>query len=320
MTDRLRITRDRLAGTFDDFRQVKQFEKLLSTLQSVESAVNDATSEGIAAIDAKLAELQAATDAARLATAQAVEAQTQSASPPTAGARVATLEDALAALPSGFNVLQFSAATGKWEAKPNLQGVKYGASVVNCASFEDDGTLVFLGTATYWKDIDFLIVIRTTGPNIPVLTTLQGNVTAPQWAVNDFNVCEVQEMDHAWKEGSQSQWHVHMITNGLDATDRYVNWEVEWFWVNSNGVLSATTTTATEVLIPANTASKTMLIRQISTPTLIGGVIGAHVFARLRRIALTTPGRTGPTANPWCAMLQMHIECDTIGSRTISTK
>ena len=47
------------------------------------------------------------------------------------------------------------------------------------------------------------------------------------------------------------------------------------------------------------------------------GGIGGHVFARLRRIASTG---TAPTANPWCGMLQMHIQCDTMGSRQISSK
>jgi hypothetical protein len=186
----------------------------------------------------------------------------------------------------------------------------------NYAEFESDGTLRFYGNATIWQDIDFPIIIRTTGANIPVLTTLQGNVTAPQWAVNDFSVCEAQELVHAWKEGSEVQWHIHFVTNGLDATDRYVNFEVEWFWVNPNGTLSATITSSGDLLIPESTATKTMLIRQVSVATF-AGVIGGHVYARLRRIASTG---MAPTNNPWCSMLQLHIECDTVGSRERTTK
>jgi len=29
---------------------------------------------------------------------------------------------------------------------------------------------------------------------------------------------------------------------------------------------------------------------------------------------------TAPTANPFCEMLQLHIKCDTAGSREITTK
>jgi len=186
----------------------------------------------------------------------------------------------------------------------------------NYSEFEADGTLRFYGNATVWQDIDFPIIIRTTGANIPTLVTLQGNVTAPQWSVNDFSVCEAQELVHAWKEGSQVQWHVHFVTNGLDATNRYVNFEVEWFWVNPNGTLSATITSSGDTLIPANTPTKTMLIRQVTVATF-AGVIGGHVYARLRRIASIG---TAPTGDPWCSMLQLHIECDTVGSRQISTK
>ena len=173
-------------------------------------------------------------------------------------------------------------------------------------------------TGGEWVDIDFPIIIRTTGTNIPSLTTLQGNVTAPQWAVNDFNVCEGQELIHGWKEGSTVYWHVHFITNGSDGTNRYVKWTVEWFWVNINGVLSNTiTTTSSDILIPANTTSKTMFIGSIGSYALTDARIGGHVFARLTRVAASG---TAPSNSPWCSMLQMHVEVDTLGSQQISAK
>lgn len=202
-------------------------------------------------------------------------------------------------------------------ATVNATPTKFGNYPTSYAEFESDGTLKFTGDATVWKDIDFPIIIRTTGANIPTLVTLQGNVTAPQWAVNDYNVCEGQEFIHEWKEASLVHWHLHMITNGVDVTDRFVKWEVEYFWVNINGQLSSTSTDTYEVTIPANTPTKTMLIVPISTFTPTGGRIGGHVFARLRRIASVG---TAPTSNPWCTMLQLHIECDTLGSRLIATK
>ena len=48
----------------------------------------------------------------------------------------------------------------------------------------------------YFVDLDFPIIVRNTGVGIPTLETLIGNVTAPQWQVNDFNVCEGQELIH----------------------------------------------------------------------------------------------------------------------------
>jgi hypothetical protein len=168
-----------------------------------------------------------------------------------------------------------------------------------------------------WIDIDFPILIRTTGPNIPSLVALNGNITMPQWQANDFNVCETQEMVHLWKEGSTIYWHLHMTTNGIDATNRYVRFEVEYGYADTMGVwvFPATLTTA-DLLIPANTPSKTQMIMNLGsfTPAI---KIGSHVVARLRRIASVG---AAPTSNPWIPMLQLHVQIDTMGSRNIGTK
>ena len=185
------------------------------------------------------------------------------------------------------------------------------------SKFEEDGTYVATGDGTVWVDIDFPIVIRTVAANVPILKTLQGNILVPQWQVNDYVICEGQELIHKWKEGSEVFWHVHIITNGTDITDRYINWEIEYTWVNTNGVLESNTTITNEIIIPANTPDRTMLIMSIGSFTPINGNIGGHVFARLRRIASTG---TAPAGDPFCSMLQLHVECDTIGSREISSK
>lgn len=168
-----------------------------------------------------------------------------------------------------------------------------------------------------WLDIDFPIIIRTTGVGIPTMATLNGNITMPQWAVNDVNMCESAELIHGWQEGTEVFWHLHLTTNGLDAADRYVRFEVEYGYVAIGGVWTfpATLTTA-DLKIPANTPSKTMLIMSLGsfTPAV---KIGGHVVARLKRVAAVG---AAPTNNPWIPMLQMHIKVDTLGSRAISSK
>lgn len=188
----------------------------------------------------------------------------------------------------------------------------------NYAEFESDGTLKLNGTATFWQDIDFPIIIRTTGAGIPSLATIRGNLSAPQWAVNDTNMCEAQEMIHPWKEGSEITWHVHMLTAASDASDRYVKWEIEWNYATIGEAWQMNNLTQTaEIRIDANTPILTHVIGTIYAWTPTGVKIGAHVWARLKRI---TAGGTAPSANPYCGMLQMHVECDTIGSRQIATK
>jgi hypothetical protein len=187
----------------------------------------------------------------------------------------------------------------------------------NYSLFKDNGMLESRGTGTVWKDIDFPIVIRTTGPNIPTLTEVQDGLTAPSWAVNDTNMCEGQEFIHEWKEASEVSWHLHLLTNGSDVDARYVKFQIDWFWTNVNGQASATITQSYEYEIPAATPDKTMKLIPIYLWEPVGGRIGGHVYARLTRITSTG---TAPSNNPWCTMLQMHVECDTGGSELVSSK
>lgn len=203
------------------------------------------------------------------------------------------------------------------DANADTDGAIYLGGTTNSIKVLKGGTLSLLGTATVWKDIDFPIIVRTTGTGIPTLTTLNGNITMPQWAVNDFNQCESQEFIHEWKQNSTCYFHIHLTTNGLDATNRYVQFEIEFGYVTPNGVwVFPATMNSGDLLIPANTPDKTMFILSIGnfTPT---ANIGGHVVARLKRVASTG---TAPTNNPWVPMLQMHVECDTLGSNDIASK
>lgn len=169
-----------------------------------------------------------------------------------------------------------------------------------------------------WVDVDFPIIIRTTGAGIPTLTTLNGNITMPQWAVNDVNICESQEFIHGWEEGSTVTWHLHVTTNSSDASDRYLKFELEYGYVNIGETWTfPTTLTSPEILIPANTPAKTMLIASLGTFTPTNMRIAGHCVARLKRIASVG---TAPSANPWIPMLQMHLKVNTLGSRTIQAK
>lgn len=162
-----------------------------------------------------------------------------------------------------------------------------------------------------YVDIDFPIIIRDTGPSRPVVTTIVGNLAAPQWDVNDWVQIEDQEMIHGWREASQVQWHVHLLTAGTDVTDRYVRYEVEWAWANAFGQLSsAIITTSPDILIPANTPDRTHLpavIAMVDLPTMDRG---AHIYARLQRVASVG---TAPTTDIFCSMLQLHVDTDSYG-------
>lgn len=179
-------------------------------------------------------------------------------------------------------------------------------------------TQVGFGADCVWVDLDFPIIVRTTGPGIPVLTTLQGNLTAPQWGVNDVNMCDGQELIHSWLEGSTLYFHIHVITNGSDGTNRYVAFEVEHAFADLNGVLSAAATISSgDLLIPANTTTKTHILMSIGTLALTSQHIGCHIYTRLKRVSASG---TAPSGDPWVTMLQAHIKCNSLGSLQIGSK
>jgi hypothetical protein len=190
----------------------------------------------------------------------------------------------------------------------------------NYTEFEADGTMVAKGDATVWADIDFPIIIRLTGAGIPSLTAVNGNLTMPQWEVNDLNMCESQELIHEWKEGSACYWHLHLTTAAEDATDRYVKFELEYGYSvggNMGPWTFPAVVTTDDILIPANTPAKTQMIVSLAHFTPSDSKIGDHVLARLKRVAATG---TAPSADPWIPMLQLHVEKDTLGSRAITQK
>lgn len=182
---------------------------------------------------------------------------------------------------------------------------------------ESSGTMVARGDARCYVDVDFPIIIRTAGANIPTLGTLVGNLTAPQWQINDVNICEGQELPHSWVEGTTCYWHVHLITAASDATDRFVKFEIEYAYADLRGALTgAIVAESAELTIPANTPNRSNLIYPIAnfTPAV---KIGTQVYARLKRIAASG---TGPSVDPFVPMLQIHILCDTLGSRKLGVK
>jgi hypothetical protein len=216
---------------------------------------------------------------------------------------------------------------GAWKDFKSIKEFEKLIALINATllqSTNDLGLLTYNETTEQWEsdaypwtDVDFPIIIRTTGPNIPTLVAINGNITMPQWAVNDFNVCESQELIHSWKEGSRLYWHLHLNTNGVDATNRFVRFEVEYGYADGHGqwVFPAVINTG-DLLIPANTPSRTMMI--MSLGDFIGPQkIQGHVVARLRRVA---SAGAAPTNNPWIPMLQLHIQLDTLGSRNIGSK
>lgn len=188
----------------------------------------------------------------------------------------------------------------------------------NYSYFENDGTLTMVGAATVFNDLPPrpIITSRTPEVNNPTLTTFIGNIQQYTFAVNDY-VMDNLEVMHEYREGTPISMHVHLATNGTNVDNRYVKFEIEYTIANNSSVFVSKTSLSAEILIPANTASKTHSICYIGDIPGTGIQIGSIICYNVKRITSTG---TAPTSNPFVLQVSGHIEINTIGSKQLYTK
>jgi hypothetical protein len=179
-----------------------------------------------------------------------------------------------------------------------------------------------LQTVVY-NDLFMDVAPKSTGAGKPTLATFTGNIRKYTFAINDITELGTIELTHDWKEGTPIDVHVHWASNGTDVDDRYVKWEVDYTWANISSaggtiVFAAATTSSGQTTIPtATNVDKTHYYTGVVEFTPTGGKIGAALTLSLKRIAASG---TAPTNDPWCLMVGVHYQIDTIGSRSELTK
>ena len=199
--------------------------------------------------------------------------------------------------------------------------VRMGEWDTNYGSFEKDGTLKFIGNATVWNDIYFPMSSgKIGGANQPTWAAFQGNTMEYTFAINDYIHLPSQEIAHSYKEGSDIKLHVHIVLDGSDVGDTDVNYEIEYTIGDMNEVMSAAAlATSGDYTITGGTADRTHLFIQAGTIAGATLLIGSALKIRFRRIALVGGGNA-PSNAPFVLMVGAHIEEDTCGSRTETTK
>ena len=187
---------------------------------------------------------------------------------------------------------------------------------------EADGTIKFNGAATVFNDLQFSISSgKVSAVNAPTWSTFKNNLSEYTFAVNDFIDCGAQEIPHSYKSGSDMDIHVHWSNNGVDGTDRAVKWEIEYTIANyttpTPTAFPTTTVVSAETTIPAGTTSISHFKTFVGTISGTGLTYGASIKLRLRRIA---SAGTAPASDPFALQVGIHVEEDTIGSRTATSK
>ena len=223
----------------------------------------------------------------------------------------------------GYNSDVFGFVEGTTEL-PTLRGINTTDSIVSpngdlTIYFPTDKTIVL--NETVWDDLSpSPIIAAKAGSSAPTLATFVGNVEQYTFdATNDF-VIGATEITHKWKEGTVIHPHVHWATNGTNANDRGVKWSLEYTIGDNTETFSGAATTTVDATIPLATADRTHFITGFDT-TIDGAniKIGAYICWKFHRVA-TAHANGAPANDPFGIAVGFHIECDTIGSRTISAK
>ena len=147
-------------------------------------------------------------------------------------------------------------------------------------------------------------------------------MNAYTYGLNDFQEFST-ELAHSYKSGSTIEFHVHGAVNGSNVDERIIKFEIEYTIADIpaesgfGDVYPATTTIDAELTIPALTTDITGFSIDIDDDITGNFVQGAIIKGRVRRIASTG---TEPTSDPFLTEVGIHIESDTIGSRTATAK
>ncbi len=191
------------------------------------------------------------------------------------------------------------------------------------SEFEVNGTYKMNGAATVFNDIVIsLSSARVPAANAPTWAGFIGNLNAYTYGLNDFQEFST-ELAHSYKDGATIEFHTHGAVNGSDVDDRTIKFEIEYTIADAQAesgfgdVYPATTTINAELTIPASTTDLTAFTIDIGDDTSGTFVQGAIVKGRIRRIASSG---SEPAADPFLTEVGIHIESDTIGTRTATSK
>ena len=217
-------------------------------------------------------------------------------------------------------------ATGDGEAEFNvpvsIDGItKIGdGGTTNYTEFEADGTLEFNGTATVWDDLQFpLSGAKVPASNAPNWETFTANTNEYAFTVDDYIDTQANEIPHWWKEGTAGNVHLHVTTKAANATgsDRFAKFTIYTAYCDTGETWQETSFTQ-ELTIPDGTSALEMFYLDMGDLTLTNYIIGAEIKLRVKRIAAT--GGTEYAGSIFLTQAGVHLEADTVGSRTETIK
>lgn len=200
------------------------------------------------------------------------------------------------------------------------RGTSYLGGVQNGVQIAAGEAPTLNGTATVWDDVQFAITSgKVPAANYPTWEALTTNTSEYSFTVDDYLDLAANELPHWWKEGTAGNFHLHMAikTANTSGADRFAKFIV-YIATNGGTTWAELSPLSAEVTIPNGAAALTKYYLDMGDATFTGFTIGTQVKVRVKRIAAT--GGTEYGANVFISQVGMHLEKDSMGSKTEASK
>jgi len=225
-----------------------------------------------------------------------------------------------------YGVFDNISPASQWLLVNGLLKGSYGAKIgdggtTDYSEIETDGTLVFNGAATVWKDINLagylLAKPAASAPDEDTFVDENGNDTTIEtyaFAVGE-KVHGGFELQHDYKEGSDFTFHVHWQGVAAPTGTDNVQWRLNYIVARDGTTINA----AVEIDSP-DTPIDTQYGSYRTDFAAITGTdfkIGDQFMFTLTRVTATGDAYAGDALIETAGI---HYEVDTVGSRLITTK
>ena len=224
--------------------------------------------------------------------------------------------------PQNANLVEFQDSDGNVDSKISAdRGAAFGAfDDGNYTEIEADGTVVFTGAATVFKDINMGAAVLTrpavSQPDEVNFVDEAGadtGIASLGFAVGE-KVSGNFELEHDYKEGSNLVFHVHWQGVAAPSGTDKVQWQLTYTISQSETTLNATTTIVIETDFDTQYEFKASAFPAITGTNF--NIEDQFLFT-LERIAASADEYSGDGI---VATVGIHYEIDTVGSRQVLVK
>lgn len=198
----------------------------------------------------------------------------------------------------------------------------YLGGTTNGVKIEKGGEISLLGDATVWNDSMIPATSFRTGGTGLTFAQFIGNIWMHRFDIGDIFYVQIQ-LPHGLKENTIIYPHLHLAVNSaIGATSYNVEVTTEQSWVNVGYPFPSPTVVSSGLLHSfQNMPQYQHDIMSLSsiTPTTNQGGISSYVIYKVERVTPSVQA-LNPATSLFVLGMDIHYECDTIGSKIATAK